>query len=471
MNAVRRILRFGTGVRTPHIKNTAERETAVMPLPERIIIPMSQHVGAPCVPVVKAGDTVEVGQVVGDSQSPISAPIHSGVSGRVVSITELTLPGGVKTAAVVIEPDGEQRIHPGVKPQKVESFDDFIKAVRASGLVGLGGAGFPTHIKLNPPNLKDADTLIINAAECEPYITSDYRECIENPADIMSGIQAVMKYLDIKHAIIAVERDKPRAKAVLSKLAAEYSAAGREIEVKSLPVRYPQGAEKVLIYSCTDRRVPPGKLPANIGCIVLNVASVSFISKYLKTGMPLVERRITVDGSAVAKPQNVRVVIGTPIRDVIEFCGGAKGEIRKLLMGGPMMGLALMDDQLPVLKQNNAILAFLNNDVLAARQSDCIRCGRCVRACPMNLLPPSIEAAYRTGDTERLEKLSVMNCMECGCCSFVCPASRQLVQSMRMAKGEFRKAAAAERAKAGAGQKEKPAAANSRTEGGLKDGE
>ncbi|MDD2362353.1 MAG: electron transport complex subunit RsxC [Oscillospiraceae bacterium] len=422
------------GVHAPHCKHTAECETIVMPPPERVIIAMSQHIGAPCTPTVKVGDTVLVGQVVGDSDKPVSAPIHSGVSGKVTAISELLLPDGKKTDAVVIESDGEQRIHQSVKPPVVESYDDFIKAVRQSGLVGLGGAGFPTHIKLQPKDLDKVDTIIINAAECEPYITSDYRECMEYPQDIISGALTVMEYLNADRVIIAVERNKPAAITELSKIAAEVTRPGHEVFVKSLPARYPQGAEKVLIKTCTGRIVPKGKLPADVGCIVMNVNSIAFLARYLKTGMPLVDKRLTVDGSAISHPKNVRAVIGTPIRDVIEFSGGTKNKIRKLLMGGPMMGIALMDDGLPVLKQNNAIIAMTEDDVTINEPSACIRCGRCVKACPMNLAPPTIEAAYMTDDTGLQEKLGVTTCMECGCCSYVCPASRRIVQTMRLSK-------------------------------------
>ena len=238
---------------------------------------------------------MEVGQIVGDSDRPVSAPIHSGVSGKVTAITELLLPSGIKTAAVVIESDGQQRIHESVRPPVVSSYEDFIKAVRASGLVGLGGAGFPAHIKLKPSNREAIDTVIINAAECEPYITSDYRECLENSWDIASGAQTVMEFLDTARVIIAVESNKPEAIFELSKIARQVSQPGREVTVKSLPARYPQGAEKVLIYACTGRQVPPGKLPSDVGCVVMNVSSVAFLSRYLKTGMPLVDKRLTVD--------------------------------------------------------------------------------------------------------------------------------------------------------------------------------
>lgn len=428
------------GVHVPHRKNTAEYETVVMPPPQQVILAMSQHLGAPCVPAVKVGDKVAVGQIVGDSEQPVSAPVHASVSGTVSAITTLQLPGGRSTQAVVVDADGEQRVHESVRPPQVASREDLLRAVRASGLVGLGGAGFPTHIKLNPQNPDEVDTLLVNAAECEPYITADYRECMENSWDIVSGVQTLMELLDIRRVIIAIERNKPAAIRELSGIAASVSQPGREVRVQALPARYPQGAEKVLIAACTGRRVPPGKLPADVGCLVMNVTTVAFLARYLKTGMPLVERRLTVDGSAVQHPQNVRVPIGTPIHQVLEFCGGTDRPVRKLLMGGPMMGLALMDDTLPVLKQNNAILALAEEDAPALSASACIRCGRCVSACPMRLVPPSIAAAYQRRDTAAMEKLQVSTCMECGCCTYSCPAHRPIVQTMRLAKEAVRAA-------------------------------
>jgi len=434
------------GVHAPHRKHTAACETIVMPPPAQVTIAMSQHLGAPCEPVVQVGDHVEVGQVIGDSDQFVSAPVHASVSGTVSAVTTLLLPGGRTTKALVIDSDGEQRVHESVRPPVVESREDFLKAVRASGLVGLGGAGFPTHIKLNPKNLDEVDTLIINAAECEPYITTDYRECMENSWDIVSGVQTVMEFLETRQVIIAIEKNKPAAIAELSRIAASVSQPEKQVLVKSLPARYPQGAEKVLIAACTGRQVPPGKLPADVGCVVMNVTSVAFLARYLKTGMPLVEKRLTVDGSAVAHPKNVQVAIGTPVGEVIAFCGGTRFKVRKLLMGGPMMGLALMDDTMPVLKQNNAILALSEEDVLQTEASPCIRCGRCVDACPMHLVPPSIAAAYKNGDPAAMEKLDVGSCMECGCCSFACPAHRHIVQTMRMAKDAVRRAHMADRA-------------------------
>lgn len=427
------------GVHAPHRKNTAECETVVMPPPERILLAMSQHLGAPCVPTVKVGDRVAVGQVVGDSDKPLSAPVHAGVSGTVTGMTELLLPGGRTTQAVVIEADGEQRMAEDIVPPRVETREEFIAAVRASGLVGLGGAGFPTHIKLNPKNLDEVDTLIINAAECEPYITTDYRECMENSWDIVSGVQTIMEFLGAGRVIIAIEKNKPAAIEELSKIARSVSTPQRQVQVRALPARYPQGAEKVLISACTGRRVPPGRLPADVGCVVMNVTSAAFLSRYLKTGVPLIDKRVTVDGSAVAQPKNLRVTIGTPVHDVLTFCGGLKESCGKLLMGGPMMGLALMDDTLPVLKQNNAILAFNEKDARLTAATTCIRCGRCVDACPMHLMPTAIARAYAAGDVEDMARRGVMTCMECGCCSYSCPAHRPIVQTMRMAKEQVRR--------------------------------
>lgn len=427
------------GVHAPHRKNTADCETVVMPPPERLLLSMSQHIGAPCTPVVKKGDAVEVGQLVADSDSPVSAPIHSGVSGTVAGTTELLLPGGRTAQALIIESDGEQRVHESVRPPVIDTFEEFITAVRASGAVGLGGAGFPTHVKLNPQNRDAIDTIIINAAECEPYITADYRECMENSWDVVSGVQTVMEFLDASRVIIAIEGNKPAAIAELSKIAKSVSTPLRRVEVRRLPARYPQGAEKVLIAACTRRRVPPGGLPSDVGCIVMNVTTCAFLSRYFKTGMPLISRRLTVDGSAVAHPQNVRVTIGTPIKEVLAFTGGLKHPAERLIMGGPMMGLSLMDAELPVLKQNNAILAFAGEDAAAHTATTCIRCGRCVQACPMKLVPPSIAAAYSAGDLPRAEKLGLLTCMECGCCSFSCPAHRPIVQTMRLAKDALRR--------------------------------
>lgn len=435
---LRAVKKVRGGVKVAHHKNTAELEVVRIPTPSKVVIPMQQHIGAPCEPVVKVGDEVAVGQLIVDSDKFVSAPIHASVSGTVTAIGDIKMPNGSVSKAVTIESDGEMRLWEGIKPPKVETREDLIKAVRDSGLVGLGGAGFPTHVKLNFPPDKNIDTLVVNAAECEPYITVDYRECMENSWDILSGVYALKELLGFKQVIIAAEDNKPEAFKVLGKIADHDADIDDSVKLMVLESKYPQGAEKMMVQSATGRRVPPGKLPADVGCVVMNVASVAFISRYLKTGKPLVSRSLTVDGSAIAEPKNVRVPVGTDIGEIIDFCGGFKGEPCKILTGGPMMGLAIVGTDLPVLKQNNAILAFTADDAVLKPETDCIRCGRCVAACPMSLMPTNIVKAAKIKDVDALKRAGVTVCMECGSCAFACPAGKPLVQHMRLAKAILR---------------------------------
>lgn len=429
------------GAHVPHRKNTAYAESVVMPCPDQVILAMQQHLGAPCVPTVKAGDRVSIGDVVGDSDKYVSAPIHASISGTVSKIVDLLLPTGQRTQGVVIASDGEMRLSERIAPPKAENLSDLLAAVRASGLVGLGGAGFPAHVKLNIPPDKKVDTLLVNAAECEPYITADNREALENSWAVLSGVYALKDLLGLRRVIIAVEGNKPEAIETLKKIADNDQLDPKdEVRILTLKSNYPQGAEKILVQACTGRRVPKGKLPADVGCLVMNITSIAFLANYLKTGLPLVSKRLTVDGSAIKNPRNVIVPIGTPIEKVIEFCGGYLTTPKKLLMGGPMMGMALTDDSLPVLKQNNAILAFDEKDARFSEPSACIRCGRCVESCPMNLMPTLIERQVQIKNAEGLEALSVATCMECGSCAFNCPAGRQLVQSMRLGKAILKNA-------------------------------
>lgn len=427
------------GAAVPHHKNTAQMESATLPCPSQVTIPMQQHVGAPCKPLVKVGDLVQVGQKIGDSDAFVSAPIHASISGKVSAITKVALPGGQMVDAVVIESDGQMTVSPEVRPPVVNTPEDFIRAVHESGLVGLGGAGFPAHVKLNVPKDKHLDTLIVNAAECEPYITADNREALENSWAVLSGVYAVRDLLGLERVIIAVEDNKPDVIEVLRKVA-DNPKLDPEDRVRILPLRarYPQGAEKVLVQSCTNRVIPLGKLPADVGCLVMNITSVAFLADYLKTGMPLVKKRVTVDGSAIASPKNVIVPIGTKIADVVAFCGGYSQPPAKLLMGGPMMGIALTSDELPILKQNNGILAFAEKDAALPKPTACIRCGRCVSGCPMNLVPTQLEKYAELKDTDKLDQLGITCCMECGTCAYNCPAHRPLVHAIRMGKALLR---------------------------------
>ena len=426
------------GAKIGHFKNTENSPSVVMPIPQEVCISMSQHMGPPCKPVVAKGDTVKVGTLVGDSDAFLSAPIHSSVSGTVKEISEIVVANGSKCQVVVIAADGEQTVDENVKPPVVETHADFVKAIKNSGLVGLGGAGFPTHIKMNPKNLDAVDTLVINAAECEPYITSDYRTMLERTQDILDGIAAIKKFIGIKQVKIGIENNKPKAIELLKK----ETANDPSVEVCSLPSLYPKGAEKVTIFETTGRVVKEGMLPADAGVILDNVTSVAFIGQYLRTGMPLVTKCLTVDGDAIAEPKNVVVPIGTRYADVIAFCGGYKKPAKKLIMGGPMMGILVYSDSYPVLKNNNALLAFSSERAIIEPESPCIRCGRCMNTCPYQLQPRQIELAAQNDNIEMLNRLKVMLCMECGCCSYVCPAKRNLTFSTKLAKQKVRAASA-----------------------------
>ncbi|MGI5967696.1 MULTISPECIES: electron transport complex subunit RsxC [Anaerotruncus] len=425
------------GAKIGHFKNTENCPSAAMPIPQEVCISMSQHMGPPCKPVVAKGDTVKVGTLIGDSDAFLSAPVHSSVSGTVKSIEEIVTNMGARTQVVIIESDGEQTVDENVKPPVIENHADFVKAIRASGLVGLGGAGFPSHIKLNPKNLSEVDTLVVNAAECEPYITSDYRTIMERADDVMAGIAAIKKYVGITQVKIAVENNKPQAIEMLRRMTADDPS----IEVASLRSIYPKGAEKVAIFETTGRVVKEGQLPSDAGVIVHNITSTAFIGQYLRTGMPLVTKCLTVDGGAIMEAKNVIAPIGAHFADVVAFCGGYKGTPKKMLMGGPMMGIAIFDDAYPVLKNNNALLVFDESQTVVEPEHPCIRCGRCVQACPYHLMPRQIELAYERDDLDMLNKLKVMLCMECGSCSYVCPAKRGLTFSNKMAKQKLRAAA------------------------------
>ena len=426
------------GAAVPHHKNTAQMESVILPCPSQVTIPMQQHVGAPCKPLVKVGDLVQVGQKIGDSDAFVSAPIHASISGKVSAVTKVALPGGQMVDAVVIESDGQMTVSPEVKPPVVNSPEDFIRAVHESGLVGLGGAGFPAHVKLNVPKDKHLDTLIVNAAECEPYITADNREALENSWAVLSGVYAVRDLLGLERVIIAVEDNKPDVIEVLRKVA-DNSKLDPEDRVRILPLhaRYPQARKRFLCSPAPTASFRLESCPQMLAaCDEHHLCRIS--CDYLKTGMPLVKKRVTVDGSAIASPKNVIVPIGTKIADVIAFCGGYSQPPAKLLMGGPMMGIALTSDELPILKQNNGILAFAEKDAALPKPTACIRCGRCVSGCPMNLVPTQLEKYAELKDTDKLDQLGIMCCMECGTCAYNCPAHRPLVHAIRMGKALLR---------------------------------
>jgi len=435
---------FPGGATVPHRKTTADRATVAMPPPPKVIIPLLQHIGVIGEPRVQKGDQVRVGQILGDSDKVMSAPVHSSVSGTVTAVDFMLWAGGVQVMTVEIQSDGKQEPHPDLAPPVIQSKQDFLQAVRNSGLVGLGGAGFPVHVKLNPPAGTKLDTLVINAAECEPYITSDYREILENSWNVLGGIQLVMQNLGIPRCLIGIEDNKPEAIAELKKVCSR----AKNVSVVTLPTRYPQGAEKMLIWATTKRAVPAGKLPSDVGVVVMNVTSVAFLSEYIKTGMPLIKKKVTVAGPLVKNPQNVDVLVGTPLADVFNFVGGLKGEPTKVIMGGPMMGVAQHSLETSIVKNTNALLAFGLEEGVLPPATACLRCGRCVTACPMNLLPLELSRAALRNDAEALSQYGVAACIECGSCSFVCPAKIHLVQAIRLGKTQARLTAARAAAKA-----------------------
>jgi len=420
------------GIHVPHRKNTRDLKAVRMTCPPVVTIPMSMHIGAPAKPIVQVGDTVQLGQRIADAGGFVSSPIHASVSGKVKRIDSVLASNGRAVQAITIEADGLQTPYEGLKAPEINSLEDFLKAVADSGVVGLGGAGFPTAVKLTVKDLGKIEAVIVNGAECEPYITSDTRTMLDDGDLVLEGAKLLQKYLRVKRIIFGVESNKPECIANIRSLIA--GEAG--MEVRALPSMYPQGGEKVLIYHTIGRIVPEGKLPLDAGAIVINCTTLAAIARYVKTGMPLVEKCLTVDGSAVKSPKNVIAPIGAAMADVFEFCGGFSSEPKKVLYGGPMMGISVPDLSQPILKNTNAIIALNERDAAVPEPTACIRCGRCINHCPLKLMPADIEAAFELDRVEELAALKVNLCMECGCCSFICPARRPLVQTNKLAKAK-----------------------------------
>ena len=430
-------------VRLPHYKKTAGMAAVTMPPPAEVLIPMAQHIGAPSIPVVKVGDEVKVGQKIGDAQGGVSTYIYASVSGKVTKIEDYIVSSGKSVPSIRIESDGLMTLDENIAPPVIETFYDFVQAIKRSGLVGLGGAGFPTHIKLAPLEGGRIRYVIINAAECEPYVTSDTRTMLDDAEFIEEGIALLRRFSPTSlKFIIGIEKNKPECIAALG----ERFASAEDVEIKPLPERYPQGAEKVLIYNTIGRVVEEGKIPSDAGVLVLNVSTLAFIAKYVRTGMPLVSRTVTVDGGAIAEPKNVIVPVGTSIRDIVEFAGGFKKTPRKVLFGGPMMGIAAHSLDEPILKATGVITCLSEDEINEREPTACIRCGRCIAACPLNLNAAAYSAALSIENKEEriaaLKANKVNLCMECGSCNYVCPASRPLVQNSRLGKTELRTDAA-----------------------------
>ena len=420
------------GIKVPHRKNTVGTPAERMVTNKTITLPTVMHIGKPSIPVVKVGDQVNVGTLVAKEGEGLSSPIYSSVSGKVTGISEVLVSNGAKVPAICIESDGEMTVDENITIPIVNDKQSLIDAIKASGVVGLGGAGFPTYAKFTTD--KKIEYLVVNGAECEPYITSDTFTMVEKSADIAYAIDVLVKYLNIENVVIGIEKNKAEA----IKKMEEVASKSNNISVKALPTKYPTGGEKVLVYAVTGRKIGAGKLPIDVGCVVCNCTTLATLGNYFKTGMPLVEKCITVDGSAVKSPKNIIAPIGASVGDVFEFCGGFSSEPGKVLYGGPMMGVSVPNLKVPVLKQTNALIAFNQKDAVSRQETACIQCGTCLNNCPMGISATEVFRAYNKGEYERLEKLGSHLCMECGSCAYNCPANRPLVQMHKLAKSALR---------------------------------
>ena len=418
---------------------TCDKQTEVFPEPDVIVIPMSQNIGAPCMPLVKKGDPVTVGQKIGDNQG-LCAPIHSSVSGTVKAVEMRPHNTGTNVMSVVIQNDHLDTLCETVKPRTQEEVDalspmELVDIIHEGGLVGMGGATFPTHVKLSG-GIGKVDTVIINAGECEPYITADDRLCREHPDEVISGLKVIMKIFGLKEGHIGIEDNKPEAIKILKSNLID----GDGISVDALPAKYPQGAEKQLIYAITGREVPSGGLPAAVGCAVFNAATAKAIHDVVYKGMPLISRIVTVSGDIVMEPKNLLVPIGTSFDDLLNAVGHSENPY-KVLSGGPMMGVAQYDLSVTTTKGVNAVTILGHKNRYAVEDVRCLRCGKCIDACPMHLMPVLMYKALQDGDVDGLKASNMMDCIECGCCAYTCPASVPLVHGFRVGKQLIRSAA------------------------------
>lgn len=427
-------LTFKRGIHPPdHKKETCEQAIKVLMPKGDLVYPMVQHIGAPCEPIVKKGDRVLVGQRIAESEAFVSSPIFASVSGTVKAIQEVCHPNGFKVKAIIVDDDHLMEEDPSINKRNdytKMSNKEIIDMIRNAGIVGMGGAAFPTHIKLSPPPDKKIDRIIVNGAECEPYLTSDHRIMLEETAKIVVGLKIILQLFPEAQGVIAVETNKADAIAKLEK-----AIKGEErISIAKLQTKYPQGAEKQLIYSVTKREVPSAKLPSEVGCIVQNIDTVVAIHRAIVRGRPLMRRIVTISGGAIKEPQNFKVRIGTSYLEIIEAAGGFTEEPAKVISGGPMMGVAMYDLDVPTIKGSSSILCLTEKEAAIPDESNCMRCGKCVSICPMGLLPLELNKFAVAGAEEAFIKYNGLDCIECGACSYVCPSKRHLLQSLRTTK-------------------------------------
>ncbi|MCK4248148.1 MAG: electron transport complex subunit RsxC [Candidatus Omnitrophica bacterium] len=438
---------FKQGVHPKEHKELVEKSgIKIMPDPQKIVLPLVQHIGAPCEPLVKQGDAVSVGQKIAGTEKFVSAPIHAGISGRVTAIKPLPHPIGIEVNSIVIEKDTENSNSADTTPQSSsfvqtqdKKFDlntldqkQIRSAIQEAGIVGLGGAAFPAHVKLSPPEAKPIDTVILNGCECEPYLTADHRTMLEYPDECIQGLKIIMKAVGAAKGYIGIEMNKPDAIKVMREELG--SSDDFNISVIGLKVKYPQGAEKMLIKAVLDRDVPAGGLPMDVGAVVSNAGTAVAVTQAVVQGRALTKRVVTVTGSGIKEPANVLVPIGALFREVIDFCGGLTPEAGKVIMGGPMMGLSQWTLNVPVVKATSGILVLNKKEAALDRETACIRCARCVDHCPMNLLPVELGRIVQGEKWDCLAEYNIKDCIECGCCAYICPSKLPLVQLIKLGK-------------------------------------
>lgn len=431
---IKLIKKFRGGIHPADYKiYTAAKQIETVPVPEKVIIPVRQHIGAPCSPLVKKGDQVKKGQLIATSDAFVSSSIHASISGTVIDVADYPHPIFGKCLSVAIESDGKDEWIEGLplwRDWQSLSCEQLIDIIRQAGIVGMGGAAFPTHVKLSPAKDKKLDSFIINASECEPFLTTDHRVMLHYAEEIVAGAKIAMKIVGIDKGFIGIEDNKPDAIEAMEK-----AFSGTNVQVVALPTKYPQGAEKMLIKMLVNREVPSGKLPLDVGVVVNNVSTLVAINDAVTRGIPLIERVVTVSGSAVKEPKNLLLRVGTTFADAVNFCGGLDKPLEKIIMGGPMMGTAQSTLEVPVIKAVSGILCLSKGDVNAGKESTCIRCSRCVEVCPMGLNPSMLGIlGERRLYEEAKDDYHLYDCVECGSCVYACPAKRNIVQYIRYCK-------------------------------------